>query len=182
MLAEEFLKPLGLSQNRLATNIHVPSTRIGEIVRGKRAITPDTALRRAHFFDNSPEFWLNLQQMHDLTKTKLATPYLQDSDWVFASPFSSGRLPYWPDSALKDHVRPVAFKAGITKSIGWHTFRHSLASILGQQGEDIKVIQELLRHASSRFTSDVYQQGHAVAKRSALSRVSGFFVVEAKAS
>jgi len=72
MLAEEFLKPLGLSQNRLAMNIHVPSTRIGEIVRGKRAITPDTALRLARFFNNSPEFWLNLQQMHDLTKAKLA--------------------------------------------------------------------------------------------------------------
>jgi addiction module HigA family antidote len=72
MLAEEFLKPLGLSQHRLAMSIRVPSTRIGEIVRGKRAITPDTALRLARFFDNSPEFWLNLQQMHDLTKAKLA--------------------------------------------------------------------------------------------------------------
>jgi addiction module HigA family antidote len=72
MLAEEFLKPLGLSQNRLAMSIHVPTTRIGEIVRGKRAITPDTALRLARFFDNSPEFWLNLQQMHDLTKAKLS--------------------------------------------------------------------------------------------------------------
>jgi addiction module HigA family antidote len=72
MLAKEFLKPLGLSQHRLAMNIRVPSTRIGEIVRGKRAITPDTALRLARFFDNSPEFWLNLQQMHDLTKAKLA--------------------------------------------------------------------------------------------------------------
>jgi addiction module HigA family antidote len=72
MLAEEFLKPLGLSQNRLAMNIRMPSTRIGEIVRGKRAITPDTALRLARFLNNSPEFWLNLQQMHDLTKAKLA--------------------------------------------------------------------------------------------------------------
>jgi addiction module HigA family antidote len=72
MLAEEFLKPLGLSRHRLAMSIRVPSTRIGEIVRGKRAITPDTALRLARFFDNSPEFWLNLQQMHDLTKAKLA--------------------------------------------------------------------------------------------------------------
>jgi addiction module HigA family antidote len=72
MLVEEFLKPLGLSQNRLAMSIRVPSTQIGEIVRGKRAITPDTALRLARFFDNSPEFWLNLQQMHDLTKAKLA--------------------------------------------------------------------------------------------------------------
>jgi addiction module HigA family antidote len=72
MLAEEFLKPLGLSQHQLAMLIRVPATRIGEIVRGKRSITPDTALRLARFFANSPEFWLNLQQMHDLTKAKLA--------------------------------------------------------------------------------------------------------------
>jgi antitoxin HigA-1 len=72
MLAEEFLKPLGMSQHRLAMNIRVPSTRIGEIVRGKRAITPDTALRLARFFKTSPEFWLNLQQMHDLSKARLA--------------------------------------------------------------------------------------------------------------
>ena len=72
MLAEEFLKPLGLSQHRLAMNIRGPSTRIGEIVRGKRAITPDTALRLARFFQTSPEFWLNLQQMRDLSKARLA--------------------------------------------------------------------------------------------------------------
>jgi len=72
MLAEEFFKPLGFSRHRLAMSIHVPSTRIGGIVRGKRAIIPDTGLRLARFFDNSPKFWLNLQQMHDLTKAKLA--------------------------------------------------------------------------------------------------------------
>ncbi len=49
----------------------MPATRIGEIVKGKRAITPDTALRLARFFGNSPEFWLNLQQMHDLSKARL---------------------------------------------------------------------------------------------------------------
>jgi addiction module HigA family antidote len=64
--------PLELSKNQLAMNIRVPATRIGEIVRGKRAITPDTALRRlARFFGNSLEFWLNLQQLHDLTEAKL---------------------------------------------------------------------------------------------------------------
>lgn len=71
MLREEFLIPLGISQNALAMKIRVPATRIGEIVRGKRAITPDTALRFARFFGNSPEFWLNLQQMHDLSKARL---------------------------------------------------------------------------------------------------------------
>jgi len=71
MLREEFLVPLGISQNALALKIRVPATRIGEIVNGRRAITPDTALRLARFFGNSPEFWLNLQQMHDLSKTRL---------------------------------------------------------------------------------------------------------------
>lgn len=71
MLREEFLVPLGITQNALALKIRVPATRIGEIIHGKRAITPDTALRLARFFGNSPEFWLNLQQMHDLSKARL---------------------------------------------------------------------------------------------------------------
>ncbi len=71
MLREEFLVPFGITQNALALKIRVPATRIGEIVHGKRAITPDTALRLARFFANSPEFWLNLQQMYDLSKARL---------------------------------------------------------------------------------------------------------------
>jgi len=71
MLREEFLIPLGITQNALALKIRVPATRIGDIVHGRRAITPDTALRLARFFGNSPEFWLNLQQMHDLSKARL---------------------------------------------------------------------------------------------------------------
>lgn len=71
MLREEFLVPLGISQNALALKIRVPATRIGEIVNGKRSITPDTALRLARFFGNSPEFWLNLQLMHDLSRARL---------------------------------------------------------------------------------------------------------------
>jgi addiction module HigA family antidote len=71
MLQEEFLAPLGITKNSLAMKIRVPATRIGDIIHGKRAITPDTALRLARFFGNSPEFWLNLQQMHDLSKARL---------------------------------------------------------------------------------------------------------------
>jgi addiction module HigA family antidote len=71
MLLEEFLKPLGISQNKLAMDIHVPATRIGEIVHGRRAVTPETALRLAHYFGTSPEFWLNLQQSYDLSKTRI---------------------------------------------------------------------------------------------------------------
>jgi antitoxin HigA-1 len=71
MLREEFLVPLGMSQNALAMKIRVPATRIGDILHGRRGITPDTALRLSRFFGNSPEFWLNLQQMHDLSKARM---------------------------------------------------------------------------------------------------------------
>jgi addiction module HigA family antidote len=69
VLLEEFLKPMGLSQNRLALSIGVPSGRISEIVLGKRRITADTALRLARFFDMSPQFWLGLQMDYDLDVT-----------------------------------------------------------------------------------------------------------------
>jgi antitoxin HigA-1 len=71
VLLEEFLKPLEISQNKLAMDIHVPATRIGEIVHGRRAVTPETALRLARYFGNSAEFWLNLQQSYDLSKARI---------------------------------------------------------------------------------------------------------------
>jgi len=66
ILQEDFLKPLGLSQYRLALDIGVPPRRINEIVKGERAITADTALRFARFFNMSAQFWLNLQSNYDL--------------------------------------------------------------------------------------------------------------------
>ncbi len=110
------------------------------------------------------------------------TLYNQDDDWVFASPFTNGERPYWPDSALKDHIKPAVAAAGITKRVTWHTFRHSLASFLGQQGEGVKTVQELLRHATSRITLDTYQQGSTEAKRSALNRVAGILAAPDKSS
>ena len=71
---EEFLKPLGISQYRLAKEISVPPRRINEIVQGKRAISPDTALRLSRYFGLSERFWMNLQSRYDLEveKDKLA--------------------------------------------------------------------------------------------------------------
>lgn len=66
MLQEEFLKPLGLSARQLALAVHVPPNRISEIVRGRRALSADTALRLARYFDVSVDFWLNLQLAWDL--------------------------------------------------------------------------------------------------------------------
>jgi antitoxin HigA-1 len=66
VLQEEFLKPMGISQNHLALRIRVPARRINEIVLGKRAVTADTALRLAKFFGTSARFWLGLQIDYDL--------------------------------------------------------------------------------------------------------------------
>ena len=66
ILMEEFLKPMNLSQNRIALDMRIPARRINEIVLGKRRITADTALRLAIFFNNSAQFWLGLQMDYDL--------------------------------------------------------------------------------------------------------------------
>ena len=70
VLLEEFIKPMNLSQNRLAIDIGVDARRINEIVLGERAVTADTALRLARFFGNSPQFWLGLQTQYDLDVTE----------------------------------------------------------------------------------------------------------------
>jgi len=70
ILMEEFLKPMELSQNRLAKALSVPARRINEIVLGKRAVTADTALRLGKYFDMEPEFWLNLQKRYELELAK----------------------------------------------------------------------------------------------------------------
>ncbi len=98
-------------------------------------------------------------------------PYDQLHDWVFASPDKKGSQPYWPTSAMENHIRPAAVRAGITKRISWHVFRHSYATMLKANGEDIKTVQESLRHASSKITLDVYTQAVTPAKRDAQRKV-----------
>ena len=66
VLFEDYLKPLGMSQNALAKSIGVPADRISEIVRGRRGITGDTAVRLAHYFNTTPEFWIGLQTDHEI--------------------------------------------------------------------------------------------------------------------
>jgi addiction module HigA family antidote len=86
ILIEEFLKPMGLSQYRLAKDISVPPRRINEIVHGKRSITADTALRLGRFFGISPQFWLNLQTRFDLEVTEdLLAERLEKEVQVFSS-------------------------------------------------------------------------------------------------
>ncbi len=100
------------------------------------------------------------------------TEYTAASDWVFASPFSKGQKPYWYQSLMRNRIREVARRAGITKKVGWHTFRHTCATLLRACGADIKVAQELLRHASCRVTLDTYTQAVTEHKRAAQSRVA----------
>jgi len=70
ILMEEFLKPMEISQYRVAKDINVPARRINEIVQGKRSITPDTALRLSKYFGLSERFWINLQARYDLETEK----------------------------------------------------------------------------------------------------------------
>ncbi|MBI2431914.1 MAG: HigA family addiction module antidote protein [Candidatus Hydrogenedentes bacterium] len=80
VLQEEFLIPLGLSQYRLAKDIHVPARRINEIVHGKRAVSADSALRLGRYLGTSDHFWLNLQSHYDLevAKDRLGKRLLQE--------------------------------------------------------------------------------------------------------
>ncbi len=70
ILLKEYLEPMGLTQKELADHLDIPIQRINEIVRGKRGISPDTAWLLSEAFDSSPEFWLNLQSMHDLSSNR----------------------------------------------------------------------------------------------------------------
>jgi integrase len=72
---------------------------------------------------------------------------------------------------MQYHIQPAAQRLGITKRIGWHTFRHTYTTLLHANGEDVKVVQELLRHGSSRITMDVYAQAVTPAKRKAQEKV-----------
>jgi len=71
ILLEEFLNPMGISQYRLAKELHVSHIRISEIIRGKRSITADTAIRLGRYFKMEARFWMNLQAAYDLEKTML---------------------------------------------------------------------------------------------------------------
>jgi integrase len=123
-----------------------------------------------------------LPMMAEVSKTlrswKAATEYSKDRDWVFASPQSLGNKPYWPDMLLKRHIKPAAVRAEITKVIGWHTFRRTLATLLQSSGASVKTTQELMRHSSPVMTLGTYAQAVTSDKREAQSNVAALFVVK----
>lgn len=103
---------------------------------------------------------------------RLRCAYNQAKDWVFASPAKKGKQPYWPSSIYRVYLKPVLEDdLKIKEPVGWHTLRHSLGTLMKANGEDVKTIQETLRHANFKVTMDVYAQGTTEIRRSAHSRV-----------
>lgn len=102
-----------------------------------------------------------------LTSWREQTEYAKSSDWVFASPMSFGKLPYWPDMLLRRHILPAAKRLGLQKRIGWHTFRRTAASLLMSSGSSVKTTQELMRHATADITLELYAQAVTEDKREA---------------
>jgi integrase len=105
-----------------------------------------------------------------LSSWKQASEFSEDSDWVFASPQKAGELPLRSTAVLENHIKPTARFAGLG-NLGWHTFRHTYSTMLRQLGVDVKVQQELLRHADIRTTMNVYTQAVSEQKRAAHSKV-----------
>jgi integrase len=112
----------------------------------------------------------------DLLAWYRETPYRDPDDCVFATNSrragkKRGKQPLWLSTIMRYHIQPVVKRLGIHKRVSWHTFRRTYATLLHANGEDVKVVQELLRHSSSRVTMDVYAQAQTPAKRAAQQKV-----------
>jgi integrase len=110
-----------------------------------------------------------------LSNWRKQTSFSGPFDWVFASPQALGMKPYWPDAVLKRHVLPAAERAGITKRIGWHSFRRTLATLLQSSGASVKTTQELLRHSSPVMTLGTYAKAVTADKRKAQDVIVALF-------
>jgi len=108
-----------------------------------------------------------------LQNWRSACPFNQGADFIFGSPEMDGKQPYWSGVAMQRHVRPAAQRAGISKRIGWHTFRHSFGTLVKSNGADVKTTQELMRHATAVLTLDRYTQATTPAKLAAQEQIVG---------
>ena len=108
--------------------------------------------------------------VEELKHWRKTTLYRSDEDFLFPSVAKNGAQPLTPDMILRRRIRPALKRIGVTKRIGWHSFRHGLVTMLRQHGVDIKTAQELLRHANSRITQDIHQQAVGDEKRVAQNR------------
>jgi integrase len=99
-----------------------------------------------------------LRQWHSVTV------YGAPGDWVFASPYTKGKRPFWPAQLLKTHIKPVALAAGLP-NIGWHSFRHTVSAWGKEAGLELEEVKTLLRHENIATTSEVYGDLGMEAKR-----------------
>ncbi len=112
----------------------------------------------------------------DLLSWYRVTPYREPADWVFTSNScragkNRGKQPLWLQTVMRYHIEPVVRDLGINKRVSWHTYRRTYTSLLQGNREDVKVVQELLRHGSAKVTLDVYAQAQMPAKRKAQHKV-----------
>ena len=103
----------------------------------------------------------------ELSQWKLHSEYNSEDDFLFPSIQKNGTQPIQPEMVLRRHIRPALEELGVNKRIGWHSFRHGLATMLRQLGVDVKTAQEMLRHANPRITMEFYQQAVTEEKREA---------------
>jgi integrase len=106
-----------------------------------------------------------------LLNWKLQAHYPRPSDWVFASPHKKGKQPYWPGALFRAHLKPALEEAKIPGDVGWQTLRHTFGTLMKANGEDIKTIQELLRHSNYKVTADTYMQAVTSTKRAAQTKL-----------
>jgi integrase len=107
-----------------------------------------------------------------LREWQQSSPYNTPEDFLFPSLRKNGSIPVWPDMILQKIIRPALDRAGIRgKRVGWHTFRHSFATNLRSLEVDVKVAQELLRHANSKITLDLYTQAIPAQRRQASTKL-----------
>lgn len=110
------------------------------------------------------------------------TAYAAESDWLFASENKKGESPVWPDSILAKIVQPAAKRAEIVKQVGWHSMRHAYSCLLRENGTDIKVQQELMRHSTVEMTLNTYTQANSPQKIAANAFVVGQLMTEGVAA
>jgi integrase len=116
----------------------------------------------------------------DLLRWRKETPYAKEQDWIFASDRMKGRQPLWPEAIMRNYICPAALRAGITKHINWHVFRHTFSTLLAENDEDVKTVQSLMRHANSSITMDIYTHAVSSKKRRAQAKVVEMILPEGK--
>lgn len=123
---------------------------------------------------------LDDEMIADLLRWRRETRYAKDGDWIFASNRMKGRQPLWPEALMRNYIRPAAQRAGISKAVTWHVFRHTFSTILAENDVDVKTVQSLMRHANSNITMNVYTHAVSSKKRRAQSKVVEMILPERK--